>query len=96
MDKQMERDHEQATAARQKYGNLAEHPAFCYTKSNTHRDMTSDRAVARVYRKLEGITEVFMPAVFGSTRWLILAPLLNCRTMIVRTSIILFTFSSLL
>ena len=63
----MERDTEQAAAAGQKYGNLAEHPEFHYTKANVHRDMTSDRGIARAYRKLEGLTEVFVPAVARST-----------------------------
>jgi hypothetical protein len=58
MQERMVRDQDQATAAREKYGNLAEHPAFRYTKGNMRRDMTSDRAIARVYRRLEGLCEV--------------------------------------
>ena len=52
------RDREQAAAARAKYANLADHPAFRYMKTNTRRDMTSDRAIARVFRTLEGLQEV--------------------------------------
>jgi hypothetical protein len=58
MDERMERDKEQADAARKKYGDLAQHPSFRYTKANRRRDMTSDRAIARVYRKLEQLPEV--------------------------------------
>ena len=41
MQKRMDRDQDQAAAAREKYGDLAEHSAFQYTKANTRRDMTS-------------------------------------------------------
>ena len=58
MHERMERDEKQADAAREKYGNLAEHAAFRYTKGNERRDMTSDRAIARVYRKLEQLPQV--------------------------------------
>lgn len=58
MNQRMDRDREQAAAARQKYGNLAENPAFSYTKANVRREMASDRAIARIYRKLEGFYSV--------------------------------------
>lgn len=55
MNQRICQDREQAAMAREKYGNLADHPAFSYTKANTPKVMTSDRAIARKYRELEGI-----------------------------------------
>jgi len=53
-----DRDHAQAQAARLKYGDLALHRDFKYTRSNIRKDMTSDQAIARVYHKLEGLEAV--------------------------------------
>lgn len=58
MNQRIDRDREQAAAARRKYGDLAQNPAFSYMKANTRRDMTSDKAIARIYRQLEGICSV--------------------------------------
>ena len=65
MHKRIERDKEQADAAREKYGSLAEHAAFRYTKGNERREMTSDRSIARVYRKLEQLPQVRTHALTG-------------------------------
>jgi hypothetical protein len=63
-------DRKHAQAARLKYGDLALHPDFKYKRSNIRKGMTSDRAIARVYRKLEGLEAARLAqySCLGTTR----------------------------
>lgn len=67
MQERMERDERQAKAARAEYGDLTVHPEFQYRKANTTRATTSSRGIARVYRRLKGLSAVRRSHNFSST-----------------------------
>jgi len=66
MAEREQRDERDAASAREKYGsNLSGHPRFSYAKAGKRYCCTRVREIARVYREIEGLTEVCLLA-FGS------------------------------